>query len=121
MCRIVEMEVGGGARGRERRGVMRRDANLPLALFAVLVLSAALGALAASGHFPHERRAPSLRGGLGGAVLFGACAPTASSFILGAGTAWRILPWPAAAVPRGAAIFAAPPPLRPLPHPLRHR
>jgi hypothetical protein len=94
---------------------MRRDAILPLALFAALVLSAALGALAASGHFPHERRAPSLRGGLGGAVLFGACALTAASFILGAGTAWRILPWPAAVIASGAAILTTPLLLRPMP------
>ena len=94
---------------------MRRETILPLVLFAALVLSVALGALAASGHFPHERRVPSLRGGFGGAVLFGACALTSSSFILGAGTAWRILPWPAAVIAGGAAILAAPLLLRPLP------
>jgi hypothetical protein len=94
---------------------MRREAILPLALFAALVLSAALGVLAASGHFPHERRAPSLRSGLGGAVLFGACALTAVSFIVGAAAAWRMLDWPAAVIAGGAAILAAPLLLRPLP------
>src|SRR2546426_75802 len=76
---------------------MRRETILPLVLFAALVLSVALGALAASGHFPHERRVPSLRGGFGGAVLFGACALLALSLVVGAAAAWRIMPWPAAA------------------------
>src|SRR5260370_2727292 len=107
MCRILEMAFGRRSRGRERSDVMRRDAILPLALFAALVLSAALGALAASGHFPHERRAPSFRGGLGGAVPFGALAPTASSLILRAGTARPILPCPAAGVAAGAGLLAA--------------
>src|SRR6266566_2008695 len=88
---------------------MRREAILPLVLFAALVLSAALGALAASGHFPHERRDPSLRGGFGDAVLFGACALLTLSFVVGVAAAWRILPWPA------AVILAAPLLLRPLP------
>ena len=94
---------------------MRREAILPLVLFAALVLSAALGALAASGHFPHERRDPSLRGSFGGAVLFGACALLALSFIVGAAAAWRIVPWPAGVIAGGAAVLAAPLLLRPLP------
>src|SRR5258707_15225062 len=102
MCRILEMAFGRRSRGRERSDVMRRDAILPLALFAALVLSAALGALAASGHFPHERRAPPLRGGLGGALPFGASAPPAAPFILRAGTPRRRPPWPPAGVARGA-------------------
>jgi len=94
---------------------MPRQAILPLVLFAALVLSAALGALAASGHFPHERRAPALRGGLGGAVLFGACALLVLSLTVGALAAWRILPWPAAVIAGGAAILVAPLLLRPMP------
>jgi len=94
---------------------MPRQAILPLVLFAALVLSAALGALAASGHFPHEQRAPALRGGLGGAVLFGACALLALSLIVGALAAWRILPWPAVVIAGGAAILVAPLLLRPMP------
>src|SRR5262249_61634749 len=91
---------------------MAGQAILPLVLFAALVLSAALGALAASGHFPHEQRAPALRGGLGGAVLFGACALLALSLIVGALAAWRILPWPAVVIAGGAANFVAPAPFR---------
>jgi hypothetical protein len=93
---------------------MRREAILPLALFAALVLSPSLAALAASGHFPHAR-APSFRGGLGGAVLFGACARAGASFIAGAGTAWLILPGPAAVIASGAAILTTPLLLRPMP------
>src|SRR5258706_14846145 len=98
MCRILEMAFGRRSRGRERSDVMRRDAILPLALFAALVLSAALGALAASGHFPHERRAPPLRRGLGGSRPFGPRAPAAAAVFLGAGPAWPLLPFPAAAL-----------------------
>src|SRR5262249_24421660 len=94
---------------------MPRQAILPLVLFAALVLSTALGALAASGHFPHERRAASLRGRLGGAVLFGACALLALSLMVVAVAAWRILPWPAAVIAAGAAILATPLLLRPMP------
>src|SRR5260370_18118998 len=82
MCRILEMAFGRRSRGRERSDVMRRDAILPLALFAALVLSAALGALAASGHFPHERRAPPLPGGFRGALPFGPRAPAAAALPL---------------------------------------
>src|SRR5262249_57043173 len=99
---------------------MPRQAILPLVLFAALVLSAALGALAASGHFPHERRAPALRGGLGGAVLFGACALLVLSLTVGALAAWRILPWPAAVIAGGAANVVGPVPVPPTPPPLLH-
>jgi hypothetical protein len=107
--------VLAAVKGTARSYLMRRDAILSLVLFTALMLSAALGALAASGHFPHERRAPSLRGGLGGAVLFGACALLGLALIVGAVAAWRILPWPAAVIAAGAAILAAPLLLRPMP------
>ena len=92
-----------------------RDAVLPLVLFVALVLSAALGALAASGHFPREHRAPALRSGFGGLLLFGASGLAALSLIVGAVAAWRILPWPVAVIAGGAAILAAPILLRPRP------
>jgi hypothetical protein len=53
--------------------VMPRHAVFALALFIALVLSVALTVLAASGHFPPEHRAASLRSGLGRIILFGAC------------------------------------------------
>src|SRR5262249_56807075 len=120
MCRILEMASARRSRT-ERSDVMPRQAVVALVLFAALVLSAAIGALAASGHFPHERRAPALRGGLGGTVLFGACALLALSLIVGAVAAWRILTWPAAVIASGGANFGGPPPLRALPHPFVHR
>jgi len=87
------------------------DAILPLVLFTALVLCAALGALAASGHFPHEHRAPALRRGFGRVLLIGACALAALSLAVGG----RILPWPAAVIAAGTAILGAPLLLRPLP------
>src|SRR5215831_6883556 len=94
--------------------VMPRDAVPAVILFSALVLSAALTALAASGHFPPEHRAPSLRSGVGRAILFGACAVSALALLVGAAAAWAVLPWPAAVIGAGAAMLAAPL-LRPLP------
>src|SRR5262249_59648106 len=101
--------------------VMPRHAVLPLVVFIALVVSAVLTALAASGHFPPEHRASSLRSGAGRAILFGACVVSALSLVVGAATAWHVLPWSAAVIGAGAAMLAAPPPLRPLPDALVHR
>jgi hypothetical protein len=95
--------------------MMPREAVLPFALFVALVLCTALSALAASGHFPHRYRAPSLRCGLGRAILFGACGLAALALVIGGAAAWRLMPWPAAVIGGGAAILAAPLVLRPLP------
>jgi len=95
---------------------MPRDAVPAVVLFIALVLSAGLTALAASGHFPPEHRAPSLRSGVGRAILFGACAVSALALLVGAAAAWAVLPWPAAVIGAGAAMLAAPLLLlRPLP------
>jgi hypothetical protein len=94
---------------------MPRDAVPALVLFIALVLSAALTALAASGHFPPEHRAAALRSGVGRAILFGACAVAALALIVGAAGAWATLPWPAAVIAAGAAMLAAPLLLRPFP------
>jgi hypothetical protein len=96
---------------------MPRHAVLVLALFIALVLSAVLTALAASGHFPPEHRAASLRSRAGRAILFGACMVSALSLLVGAAAAWPALSWPAAVIGAGAAILAAPLLLRPLPDP----
>ncbi|HET9244923.1 MAG TPA: hypothetical protein VFO15_03865 [Xanthobacteraceae bacterium] len=95
--------------------VMPRDAVPAVVLFIALVLSAALTALAASGHFPPEHRALSLRSGVGRAILFGACAVSALALLVGAAAAWAVLPWPAAVIGAGAAMLTAPLLLRPLP------
>jgi hypothetical protein len=94
---------------------MPRDAVPAVVLFSALVLSAALTALAASGHFPSEHRAPPLRSRVGRAILFGACAVSALALLVGAAAAWVVLPWSAAVIAAGAAMLAAPLLLRPLP------
>src|SRR5215469_15806088 len=94
---------------------MPRDAVPAILLFIALLLSAALTALAASGHFPPEHRAASLRSGTGRAILFGACAVAAFSLAVGIAVAWLVLPWAAAVIGAGAAMLAAPLLLRPLP------
>src|SRR2546430_9136993 len=94
---------------------MSRHVVLALVLFVALLLSAALTALAASGHFPPEHRAASLRSGVGRAILFGACAVSALSLAVGVAVAWLVVPWPAAVIGAGAAALAAPLLLRPLP------
>jgi len=94
---------------------MPRHVVLALVLFVALLLSAALTALAASGHFPPEHRAASLRSGVGRAILFGACAVSALSLAVGIAVAWLVVPWPAAVIGAGAAALGAPLLLRPLP------
>jgi hypothetical protein len=94
---------------------MPRHIVLALVLFIAVQLSAALTALAASGHFPLEHRAVSLRSGVGRAILFGACVVSALSLAVGIAMAWVILPWPAAVIGAGAAVLAAPLLLRPFP------
>ncbi len=94
---------------------MSRHVVLALVLFIALLLSAALTALAASGHFPPEHRAASLRLGVGRAILFGACIVSALSLAVGIAIAWLVLPWPAGVIGAGAAMLAAPPLLRLLP------
>ena len=94
---------------------MSRHVVLALVLFIALLLCAALTAFAASGHFPPEHRAASLRSGVGRAILFGACAVSALSLAVGIAIAWLVLPWPAAVIGAGAAMLAAPPLLRLLP------
>jgi hypothetical protein len=94
---------------------MPRHVVLALVLFIALLLSAALTALAASGHFPPEHRAASLRSRVGHAILFGACLVSAVSLAVGIAVAWLVLPWPAAVIGAGAAMLGAPLLLRPLP------
>ena len=94
---------------------MPRHVVLALVLFTALLLSATLTAIAASGHFPPEHRAASLRSGVGRAILLGACAISALSLAVGVAIAWPVLPWPAAVIGAGAAMLAAPLLLRPLP------
>jgi len=84
----------------------------PLAVFVVLVLSASLYGVAASGHFPRASRRPAMttRGAtvtiwLSGLVVF--LAVIASAIV-----ACQIVPWSAVVIGAGVAILAAPPVLQ---------
>jgi hypothetical protein len=95
--------------------VLPTDAILPLALFTALLFVVSLCGLAASGHFPRERRAPALASGIGPLILFGSLAVSAACLAAGLVLACRIVPWYAAVIAGGAAILGAPMALRPLP------
>jgi len=88
---------------------------VPLVLLAALLFVTALCILAASGHFPQERRAPALRTAAGTAILFGSLALSLLCLAAGFALALRVVPWYAAVIGGGMAILAAPMALRPLP------
>lgn len=81
---------------------------IPLALFTTLLLFVSLHALAASGQFPREHRAPSLMSGGGAIVLYGTIAVALISLLTALFAAWRLIPWYAAVIGGGLAILAAP-------------
>ena len=81
---------------------------IPLALFTTLLLFVSLHALAASGQFPREHRAPTLMSGGGAIVLYGTIAVALISLLAGLFAAWRLIPWYAAVIGGGLAILAAP-------------
>jgi hypothetical protein len=83
-------------------------AVLPLLLFILLVFLLGLYALAASGHFPREHRAPTLASRSGLIVLHGSVVIAILSLAAGLGSAWRLIPWYAAVIGGGLAILAAP-------------
>lgn len=84
------------------------DAVVPLILFAALLLVLSLHGLAASGHFPHEHRAPALASGSGAVVLYGSMALALFCLLAGLAAAWHLIPWYAAVIGGGAAILFAP-------------
>lgn len=81
---------------------------LPLLLFVVLLFLLALYALAASGHFPREHRAPTLTSRSGLIVLHGSMVVATLCLVTGLASAWRMIPWYAAVIGGGLAILAAP-------------
>ncbi len=81
---------------------------IPLALFTTLLLFVSLHALAASGQFPREHRAPTLMSGGGAIVLYGTIAVALISLLAALVAAWRLIPWYAAVIGGGLAILAAP-------------
>jgi hypothetical protein len=88
--------------------MLPHTALVPLVLFAAIVLLVSLHALAASGQFPREHRAPSLASGIGAAILFGTIAAALASLLAALLAAWSLIPWYAAIIAGGLAILAAP-------------
>jgi hypothetical protein len=81
---------------------------IPLTLFTTLLLFVSLYALAASGQFPREHRAPGLISGGGAIVLYGTIAVASITLLAALFAAWRLIPWYAAVIGGGLAILAAP-------------
>lgn len=79
-----------------------------LTMFAMLVMSAALYGLTASGQFPVEHRAEALRSPGGAAVLWGTMAVGLGAAIVGLGLAWATLPWTWAVIVGGGMLLVAP-------------
>jgi len=78
-----------------------------------LLLAAALCGLAASGHFPAEHRAPTLKSGGGPVILFGSLAVAAVCSLAGLVLICLALPWYAIVIGSGGVLFLAPLVLRP--------
>src|SRR5258708_35621923 len=92
------------------------SAVIPLLSFMLLLLSASLCGLAASGHFPREHRAPTLRSGFGRFILFGSLALCILCLFGGIALIWHAVPWYAAVIGGGGIPLAAPRLLQPFPH-----
>lgn len=79
-----------------------------LVMFALLIMSAALYGLTASGQFPSEHRADALKSPAGAAVLWGTMAVGLATTLVGLGLAWRVLPWYASVIVGGGVLLIAP-------------
>lgn len=86
-----------------------------LAAFSGLVLFVTLYVLALSVHFPSEHRRASLKGGVGGTILWGTGALTVASAAMAVRLGLGALPGHLAVLAGGSAILAAPIFLKPLP------
>lgn len=88
--------------------MLPKEVLIPLALFGALLLVFSLHALAASGQFPREHRAPALASGLGSIVLYGTIAVAIASLVAALFAAWQLIPWYTAVIGGGLAILVAP-------------
>lgn len=79
-----------------------------LVAFALLVMSASLYGLTASGHFPSEHRAEALKSRAGAAILWGTMAVALATAIVGLVLAWLMLPWTWAVIVGGGVLLMAP-------------
>jgi hypothetical protein len=87
---------------------MNPPAVLAFGLIVVLLLAFSLQGLAASGHFPKEHRAPSLRSRSGAIILHGSTAVSAASLVIGIMAVWRSIPWYAGVIGGGIVLLCAP-------------
>jgi len=94
---------------------MPPDSWFALLLFIALLLAVSLHALAASGQFPREHRAPTFRSATGAAILFGTIAASMLALFAGLLFAAHAVPWYAAVIGGGASVLFTPLVLRPLP------
>jgi hypothetical protein len=106
-------------RERELTWLQGSDGMLPYwphaLLFMGAILFAALYGLAASGHFPAEHRAQTLRPVAGAAILWASLAVALLAVMAATIRAVATLPWHAAVIGGGAVLLFAPLILRPLP------
>lgn len=79
-----------------------------LAVFALLLMSAALYGLTVSGHFPSEHRAETLRSTGGATILWGTMALALATAVFGVWLAWVALPWTWAVIVGGGVLLMAP-------------
>jgi hypothetical protein len=86
-----------------------------LAVFCGLVLAVTLYGLTLSVHFPSEHRRPSLKGGVGSAVLWGTAAIATAATMLAVRMGIVALPGYIAIIAGGTAVLIAPLLLKPLP------
>ncbi|SRR5579884_3006688 len=87
---------------------MTLERILLLIVLAALVLSVAMHALAASGHFPPEFRRPEMKGPRGSTVLALSFAVALASLIGGFWIAFHWLRWEGIVIAAGLAVLAAP-------------
>jgi hypothetical protein len=76
--------------------------------FGLLVMSAALYGLTASGQFPSEHRAEVLKSPAGMAILWGTMALGVATTLVALFIAWLALPWYAAVIVGGGVLLMAP-------------
>ena len=79
-----------------------------LAVFALLMMSAALYGLTASGQFPSEHRAAALKSPAGAAILWSTMATRVLTTLIALAVAWQTLPWYAAIIVGGGVLLMAP-------------
>lgn len=79
-----------------------------IVVFALLLMSAALYGLTASGHFPSEHRGEALKSGSGPAILWGTMALALATVLFALWIAWIALPWTWAVIIGGGVLLMAP-------------